>query len=123
MNALAYVYTEKQHFLRPLVDGFNEYAKSKSYNIHLDLTMYTPENSTVGLEGYAVNIVDMVAKNKTRFNYDIFFYYGAYSSYYSNTFLNITKYVKSSLKKFSPAIIKNSSIDDDTLIGFVIISL
>lgn len=118
LNALAYVYTEKQHFLRPLVDGFNEYAKSKSYNIHLDLTMYTPENSTVGLEDYAVNIVDMVAKNKTRFNYDIFFYYGAYSSYYSNTFLNITKYVKSSLKKFSPAIIKNSSIDDDTLIGF-----
>lgn len=118
LNALAYVYTEKQHFLKPLVDGFNEHAKLKKYNVHLDLTIYTPDNSTMGLEGYATDIVDMIAKNKTRFNYDIFFYYGPYSAYYSNTFLNLTKYVTSSLYKYSEAMLKISSIDDNTLVGF-----
>jgi len=130
INALAYSYTEKQQIYSPLIDGFNNYAKENNLDIELKLNILTPENSTADLASYAETISGILSKqsdlskqNKQQKqiksnDYDIFFYYGSYSSTFAPHFLNLKKNLTSVyLSQYSDSVIKSLTFDNG-LIGF-----
>jgi len=117
--AHTYMYDENSIY-KVLVDGFNEYSIQNNLNIHLDLTILTPENSQSDFENYGTTIDSLLLKKSTK--YDIYFYYAAYSKKYGEHFLNLREYLTEEfLNRFDKNLLDDMcSTNNKVLIGLPI---
>ena len=111
---------DENSIYKVLVDGFNEYSIQNNLNIHLDLTILTPENSQSDFENYGTTIDSLLLKKSTK--YDLYFYYAAYSKKYGEHFLNLREYLTEEfLNRFDKKLLDDMcSINNKVLIGLVI---
>jgi len=114
-------YDDENSYYRLLVKGFNKYTKEKGLDIDVDLTVLTPEISTIVIENYGTTVESTLLKKQAK--YDIIFYYSAYSKRYSNHFLNLKEYLPEEyIKVYDERLLNEtcSSSDKKKLVGLPI---
>eukprot|EP00833_Pecoramyces_ruminatium_P013756 jgi/Orpsp1_1/1187788/evm.model.d7180000060183.1 len=78
---------------------FNKYAKNNNLDITLKLTALTLSSTTSYINNYNSMIETLLKKHSKK--YDIFFYYGSYTTKYGPYFVDLEQYLsKEHIEKF-----------------------
>ena len=118
VNAIAYNFDESSNIYTPLFNAFNEYSKANGLNINAKFTLLTPNNSTSGLDTYS-SFIDQLLDRKSN-KYDIYFYYGGYTSQYGEHFVDLNEYIpKKHLNFYKYDYLKQCNIYKNKLVGLV----
>jgi len=120
VNGLVFAYPDETNYYKTLVSKFNQYSNANNLEINFALNILTPNNSTVDLNDFESLMETLVNKKSNK--YDLYFYYGMYSSRYSDHFLELnTFFSENYLKEFDKEIISKTCLYEDKIIGLVII--
>jgi len=87
LNAITFSYIVEENVYNDLIDDFNEYSKKNDLNIHIELEILTPFNSTSEVTDYGSTIESLL--NKKSKKHDLFFYDNIYSNKLGIHFLNL----------------------------------
>jgi len=105
---------------KKLIDNFNEYSTKNDLNIHIELNILTPNNSTTEVTGYGSTIEALL--NRKSEKHDLFFYDNIYSAKFGNHFLNLDDFLpKEHVDDYNYDIISKSCTNKNSLISLVII--
>jgi len=116
VKAIAFIYDEKSEIYTPLINAFNEYSKEKNLDIRAELVLLTPQNSTSSVDSYG-SLIDHLLQNKSR-KYDIYFYYGGYTTKYGEHLADLKEYVpKDHLNLYNYDYLEYCNVYKDQLVG------
>ncbi|ORX45738.1 periplasmic binding protein-like II [Piromyces finnis] len=113
INAVIYAYDSNNEYFTSLVNDFNEYSKTNSLNITINL------NAITALEGDSNDFSSFIGAHfaKKLKKYDIFFNSARVSSIYASHYEDLKKYLSIDYsKQFHPEIYK-ACVNEERLIG------
>jgi len=117
LTAVAFAYSEDGQLYTPIAERFNEYAKKKNIDIHLNVNLFTPVNtSIVDVDNFA-SLIEQNERRKSG-KYDIIFYDTMYSRRFSPYFIDLKKYLpEEHLKPYYSGVANQTCIYEGKWVG------
>jgi len=121
IKAIAYTYYEEKQIYSPLIEEFNNYAKSNNLNITINLNLFSQENSTRA-DDYGSVIESVLQKRKNSNNiYDIIFYDNIYTARYEPYLLDLRELLDESLIEiYDSRVLDQTCTSKNRLVGLPI---
>jgi len=116
---LEYNDDDEKSYQRLLQKAFNEYCQQNGLNYSLDLYVLNQKTSTQVVDDYGSTINALTNRRSTE--YDIFYYYSAYSQKYGDHFLNLEEYLSDEyIEVYDKSILDETCTSkDNKLVGLV----
>jgi len=118
INAIAYTYTEETHIYTPLVNEFNKYSIENNLNITINLIIFTPMNSSSGVDDFGSMIETLFKKSSDK--YDLYFYDNIYSRRFEPYLIDLKdKLPEDYINEYNPNIISQACTYNNKIVGLV----
>jgi len=107
-------------FHRKMVNEFNNnYSIVKNLNIEVDFLTLTPLTSSAIIGDYGSTIEQLLKKHSS--NFDVLYYYSAYSKLYGEHFINLEEYLPEEyINQYDKRLLKEiCSSKDNRIVGLV----
>ncbi|ORX49029.1 periplasmic binding protein-like II [Piromyces finnis] len=116
LKSLAISYNDdNSEYLNFLVRNFNNYSKENDLDIELEITLYTPSNSSNVVSDYKDTLEHLLNRKSTK--YDIYIYNILHTSTYSSYFVDLNKYIPEYVDMYSQNIFLSLCTENGKWIG------